>query len=149
MLRIILSAVILAMVSTAAEARVRWQGVLHIVAQSGCTDYNPVGDYFRVRFRPANVSDNGPNTFLSMFGGRNSQSFKVAGSIGTTLVTAETMTTGDGFGPYDVAAQIRFTAVRDFTLLPVFAVLAGQIKNYDYMPGCLVTFRLGLIKRAD
>jgi len=137
----------------AQAAKVRWQGEFLVTkASAGCTDYNPVGTDALVRFRPPIAgSDNGAGSRLSIFQRRYTISHKlVTGSFNSTFKPVETMTISDGFEGIGNPVAVRITAMSPKpTATTDFIKAEGQIKGYDNMPNCVVTFQMSLVRRRD
>ena len=131
----------------AEAARFRWWGHFEIYAKSGtCPDYDPIGTRGFAWFRPELAgSDNGAGSKLIFRQDLWTKGYRIpTGLFTTAFKQAETIYIGDNWGPDDTAiAQVRFITQAPPTLATttVSIIITGQIKNFDFMPGCVVTFR--------
>jgi hypothetical protein len=133
-------------------APVRWQGEFMITGSSGTCDYDPTGDFGRARFRPGIGGDNGSWSAFSVINSRNAYSYRLNdGLFNTTFKTVDTMGVGDGFGPIDNVVKVKFDTQSPATIKATtnFIEITGQIKGYDYMPQCVINFKMALFKRID
>jgi hypothetical protein len=126
----------------ALAAQSRWMGDLVITAKSGsCPDFDPVGDRYVVRFQPGGVGTNGASTFLNLHGRNWVMGYKkAAGRFNTAFQPVQTTMIGASIGT--ATSYIRFATQAPAAIAATtrFITVTGQIKGYDYMPACVVTF---------
>ena len=147
---------ILAALSTsqiAEAAQSRWQGEIAITGKSGtCPDYDPVGTFGRVRFRPGIGGDNGSNSMFSVFSSRGAASYFLSNHMfDATFRTVSTMVVGDGFSAVTNVVKVKFGSQKPDVILATtdFMNVRGQISGFDFMPLCTVNFKMTLFKRID
>jgi hypothetical protein len=157
-----LFAAALALVGSANAAQVNFQGEFIITAKSatGCPS-DPVGEHFVARFRPqiaGNPDNQGTN--LTIFGQRYAQGYRVntggfpVGGTAAFRAVDQSMSLGGGFGPFQPTPAIRFlsqaaTPAGAVTANTQFINIVGQLRNYDGMAGCTITFRMPLTLRPN
>jgi hypothetical protein len=145
---LLLAAALVAGHTAAAEARIRYQGVFHIFANTGCNG-NYVGRTFRAGYLPAGLSDNGSETTLSLFDTRSARNFKLSGSMTTAPKPAQATEIFNFTSSIDNTPTLRFLTSRSFAAAPTFVTVEGEIAGFDWQPTCRISYRLGLIKRPD
>ena len=140
----------LAACTTAAEAKPAiWQGDAFIVTASGtCSVYNPAGNHYRVRYFPANLGDNGPESSFAWYGQDYTLGYFLAGfafSSTPRKVVFRSIYSGGADRPSDPVTVAFVTQVPPApTATTKFISIQGTITNYDFMTGCNVNFRMAL-----
>ena len=147
-------------------AQIRFQGGWFVTGVNGtasgqCDDYDPTGDRGVARFRePVAGTDNGSQSFLTLYSVSNLKGYRKEGKFSTDYKPVETIYTGDNWGEDDSGGEAqppqlriksldrRPTATKT-TAETEFIDLVVQIKNYDFMVGCVVTVKAALIQRPD
>lgn len=139
----------LALTTSAEAAQSLWQGDAYLVSSSGtCDSYNPAGGHYRVRYSPANVGTNSPDSAFAWFSADYTQSYFLAGaSFDTTSRKVLWKSIYDGSptkssDPVSVSFDTLSVAVVKPTTK--FLNIEGTITNYDLMAGCTVKFRMAL-----
>lgn len=150
MIRILVALVALAACLSSANATTRWQGHWRITDAAGSCDFDPVGDRGIIRYKPFIHGVDPGGVWLSLYAYENVNSFNLPnGNFAGYFKQVETMTVHDGFGPNDNPVYIRYLyeAPLIVTQSTVFIELVAQIKGWDNMPGCIVTFRASMLPR--
>jgi hypothetical protein len=142
----------------ASAANYDFDGLFRVTASSGtCTNYDPVGDHLfaRLRYRIPQEVDNW-DTILTLFGDGYGRGYAIdVGYPSTSWKSVENIYIGGGgWGPDDSVATVYLKQL-SLTVVPAgsinantkFIDIVGQIYNYDFMPGCVVTFSASLQKR--
>jgi hypothetical protein len=156
MWRFVLAGLMAAVLAGPAAADARWQGRFLIKAKAGsCPNYDPVGFRALVRFRPGHVGENGPDSSFALFERRYTQSYLLRAG-GTPkkfdrfFRKVEAVSTGDRAFRVPNPVYVRFTSVSPaITPTAPFLHIAGQIRGFDEMPNCIVTFNMALTRRLD
>jgi len=147
---------LLAMTSNA-SALETWQGHLFVIATSGTCDNDPTGipitknQFFTAIFRPRNLEDNGPDTYLSLVSQRGANSYKFAnkaltgsGSVSYTGVSTKghtyTLTT-----TYS-GASVAPAAPTVNTQTVVVTITIANVTGYN---GCTATLKGSLGNRPN
>jgi hypothetical protein len=137
-----------ALVGQADAAKIQWQGPFIITGKIGACDYDPTGEDFSVRFMPEIAgSENGPGGRFSLVGGHHyGYAFKLpSGNFDAQFRAVESVGWGAGFGPTDT--RVRFISVAPaITANAPFLLITGQIRNFDGMAGCTVSFRMNVTR---
>jgi hypothetical protein len=132
-----------------ADARTRYTGSLVVTGKSGTCSYDPVGDRWLARFQPSDLGDNGTESSLSLFWADGALNFQVAGRFTNAFKPAEAFAIFDFGDELDVQPRVRFskqTPAKLSTTTP-FIDIVGQIRGFNYMEACTVTFRLSVTLR--
>lgn len=134
--------------SVAAAADVIFRGEFYFYDSSGtCPNYNPKGNIGTVRFLPRSLGANGTDSRFVFFAYDNAQSFYLPGdSFSATAKTVLYHTMWDAPGTPPTPATVAFTAQTPavFAAGTKFIDVTGVIDNWDWMPGCVVNFRMAL-----
>ncbi len=144
---------LIALAGPAEAAKVRFEGGAVITSVSGtCKDYNPTGNRFHTRFRPAGVGDNGNWSGLSFFQLNGAMSFAI--DNGSFTSSFKTVTYGqiyDNAWGGDFPVQVKFTKQSPATIATTtqFVNITGAITNFDSMKGCTANFNAALVKRLE
>jgi hypothetical protein len=112
---------------------------------SGPCEYNPVGEHYVARFRPAGLGTNGPNTTLSFLTNGYAMNYtRLDGLYDPVYVLVEAKAIGTGFGTFP--AYVKFVNQEPAVISSTtrFINVTGQIHGYDYTPGCIIRFRMSL-----
>lgn len=143
---------VLSLIAPAAQAApTHFHGAMVIVAKAGtCADYDPTGEELQVRFRPANVGANGPDTGFTFLWSNGGYGATVPGPITAAYKTA-TITSLFDFGFTGGTEQVRFTsqAPPTITVTTPSVNVTGNLTDFDGMPGCTVTFRMTAVQRIN
>jgi hypothetical protein len=142
-----------------AEARETFFGYGQIVGRNAakCTDWDPLGDRFVVRYRPPIAgTDNGPDAHIGLFYQNGARGLNVPGGVNvganSAFKFAPSVNVFDGWGIVNQPVQlIRYLVQAPANLTPTtqFITIIGQIRNWDWQLGCTVTFRFSLQKRQS
>lgn len=138
---------LIAQLSDAEAARVRFWGGLVITGQSGtCPNGGEVGSNIAVRFTTDGSLS--PST-LSLFRSEQAYNFIVNGLFATTYKAATTIAIHDFGGDPGNPVSVRFASQSPATIIDTtkFILITGQIKGWDEGPECVVSFRMALTKR--
>lgn len=135
-------------------AKVRWFGYYIIKGKAGtCNDYNPVGNRGTLHFEPRlGGTDNTDHSAFVLYNRHFAAGFRLAdpGKFGRAWKNVETIYTGSNFGSDDTATpQVRFLqqAPKKIKKTTEFINVVAKIKNYDFMPGCVVTVHMAMLQR--
>ena len=144
-------AVLIAMTGVA-SARESWQGTFMVtaVAGAGCAGETAVGDHFLATYLPANVSNNGTNTFMGFVRTRGAWSLRVAG-LPTANETYSAMLI-DGraeFGPNGGRVLAFSTIPATVTATTQTIVINTRLSNFHGTTGCTATIQGALVLRRD
>ena len=95
---------------TAQAAVTHWQGEFLITDKSGtCPDYDPVGTFGRVRFRPGIGGDNGSSSMFSVFSSRGAASYYLSGHLfDASFRTVNATVVGDGISTVTNIVKVKF-----------------------------------------
>jgi hypothetical protein len=121
------------------------------VAGTACAGEVAVGDHFLAMYTPANVSDNGPNTFIGFFRARAAWSLRVAG-LPTANETYSAMQIGSrgGFGLPTAGKVVSFsTNPATVAATTPTIVINTRISNFHEVTGCTATIQGALVLRRD
>lgn len=149
---IAVAGILVVLAAGSAEARTRFEGAAVITSKSGTCEYDPTGARYHVRFRPANVSDNGPWSALSFFQLNGAMSFQLDnGRFTKTPKTVRYQEVYDGHWEGEFPVKVAFTGQVPADIKPTsnFVDVTGTISNFDQMKGCTVTFRFGATRRLE
>lgn len=138
--------------TSTAEASPRYIGIMMFTSiVSGACDWNPVGSRREVRFTPADVGDNGPDSGLS--------EFNDWGGLGTTLAGAAFDTTPRAVRAYDIwggatlkpGVKVKFGTQVPATITPTsnFVTVTGTVQNWTGGPTCLLAFRMNVTRSTE
>lgn len=109
------------------------------------------GDFAAVRFRPGIGGENGSDSYLNLFGDRETRGYKLVNSLfGDTFLPVETIYVGNVFAPFSGAPiQVRFTSQKPdvISALTLNIDVKGRIRNYDGQAGCVIDFKLTLMRQ--
>jgi hypothetical protein len=143
-------AIIACLLASPVFAAAIWQGRVTITGQAGaCPNYNPVGNHYVARFQPRNLSDNGTNSRFAWFSDDYAQSFQLDNaSFDTTWRAVQFTSIWTDAGSPPFTTSVRFLSQAPATILvnTNFINVVGQIANYDFQQGCIVTFLLSLTR---
>lgn len=137
--------------TTAAEAAPSvWRGDAFIVSSAGnCTNYNPAGGRYHVRYVPANVGENSTDSAFAWLSLDFAQGYYLANAaFSITPQKTSRRTVYDGIpGKLEAAApMVSFDKQTPTLVKPSskFITIEGTIANYDSMTGCTIKFRMAL-----
>lgn len=138
----------------AAAEVVEYRGVATVTAKNkACTQAGwVVGEKTNpnMRFRPPKVGDNGKRTTLSVFYPFWATSFVLdKGTLGKSFKAVYAAATGSGTYGYENGAEVRITALSPSTVSDATAKvkIKGEVRGFDDIPGCVVSFSATLKKR--
>jgi hypothetical protein len=128
-----------------------WQGDLFLTVVGGACKPNwGVNDFVRAVFRPANLSDNGPDSRLALFSTRVVQRYTVAGGpfksgsfAATGIFSSTNMPNWTG-----TLSQVNVKPATQTASTPSVTIKA-RISNFSDIDGCIVTLEGVLGKRPD
>lgn len=143
------AAAVLAAGTLAAEAKPRFIGTFLVdTTTAACDSYFPlVGQPIGLRFRPANVGDNGTDSTFNLFDRIGSASHKVAGSLSTVAKAYSGTSIGGNAGTH--SGTIKLATVPTVTTTTDFVAFTGTITNFDGMTGCTVGFRAAVVRQLN
>ena len=138
-----------------AEARERYEGFFQINSKLGtCTDYDPVGDRLTAKYLPALVADNGSQTQIGLFYQFGARALNINGKVNVVppsstsgFKAAASVNVFEGWNSVP-NQQIRYNSQSPVNIAANTPniTIKGQIKNYDFMPGCIINFVMILTK---
>lgn len=118
---------------------------------AGCADTGWVGTpQFNVRYRPSGVGSNGPSSRLSFFDRFYAFSLRLQdGRFNRTWQQVDAGGTGSTTFQWENPASVRVTrhAPSSIGATTPQVRLVGQIRNFDGVVGCNVTFEATLLAR--
>jgi hypothetical protein len=139
--------ILLAAATTSASAIEVWQGNLFItVANPACAGNWTANQFFTAVYRPAGLSDNGPNTLLALFGQRTAMSYAVEGALsGNGTYTGRRFLSSAFFTFWEngTYSQATVTKIAKTVLVKV------RLKKFGNSGDCTVTLQGSLGKRPD
>jgi hypothetical protein len=152
MKRTALSCLVLCMLASAADAKVRYFGTFLVtdVSQT-CIDEQEVlaGALYTARFQPPGLTGNGTATQLSIFSAKSAMALVLpSGSlIGATFQPVNVTGVFSNGGSF--TSQMRITAQTPATLVDTTTdiILEGDIEDFAGTTGCTVTFRADTFKQ--
>lgn len=103
-----------------------------------------------MRFRPPKVGSNGKATVVAMFYPYWATSFVLEkGALGKSFKPVVAGATGSGTYPYANGAEVRLTAQSPSTITDstVKVKIKGEVRGFDNIPNCVVSFSATLKKR--
>lgn len=129
----------------ASAARVEFRGglcVLSVAPTCTAMQETSVGFCYQMRYSPPNVGTNGPATNLSILEYGGAQNYRLpSGSIIGTAYQAVAGTGVYRLG-FTFTSQMRITSQSPANLsTAAVATITGDIKDFDFLPGCNVKFR--------
>ena len=137
-----------------AWARTNWQGEAVVTGvNAACTaDGEAVGSIYKVMFFPSGITDNGPNSFMTFYGYRNSFSVSVTGR--PVANAAYTPIYINSYGKNLVPGAGKFTAFA-LTTTPAgalstttkFVTLTMTLTNWGAINGCTATLEAAFVRR--
>jgi hypothetical protein len=143
MKRLVTTAALLAGLVSSASAVEVWQGDLFITTANATCRENGVNvnDFVRAVYRPANVSDNGPDARLSLVGTRNAQRYSFTGVLvdGGGSYNGQIISSTANYGTWSdtyQGAKVRPVTPAVTTPTVTFKIV---IKQYATFAGCNVT----------
>jgi hypothetical protein len=154
MKRLAITAALCALTGVPASAFETWQGDLFVTtATSQCTTVQgspnvTVNDFFRAVFRPAGVSDNGPDSKLALYHPRNAHHIEIDNKAltGSGNFAGRWITGGGNFvsyaGTYVAASATPAPAIGVETV-----VVHVQVRKFGNTVGCNVTLHGSLGNR--
>lgn len=145
-------AAFLATATTASAAIVEFRGVFVITAlTSACEVFGwSVGSLAKSPYTPPNVGDNGPSTRLSIFFTIYAENYRLpSGALTSTFQNVDAGGLGRGLFTFDNQAKMRLTLSKPSTVTATtqYIRMKGQIKNFNDIPNCKVTFRAAYVQR--
>jgi len=143
--------------SSAAQAqRIEFIGALSIYAQqagSTCNDYNPIGNRYVIRFRPAGLGENGTDSNLNLFDLDHATGLRLDNATFDTnwRQVTETVVGGRSGTNNQNATYVRFTSQipSPITSSTFQLQIVGEIYNFDFQPGCWVQFLASGVRRFE
>jgi hypothetical protein len=139
----------LATIVSAAAAPVVWQGEFMITSKVGC-DLGAAGGFAAARFLPGIGGQNGNDSYLNLFSEQETRGYKLVNNLfGGDFLSVETIYVGNAFGPFTAPVNVRFNSQKPAVVGPdtIDIDVKGRIRNYDGILGCLVDFKLTLMRR--
>lgn len=138
----------------AAAQGLEFRGTGIVVAKNkACTEAGwVVGEQTKpnMRFRPPKVGGNGKETAVSMFYSFWATSFVLEkGTLGKSFKPVVAGATGSGTYPYENGAEVRLNSQSPSTITDETSKvkIKGEVRGFDNVPGCVVTFSATLKKR--
>jgi hypothetical protein len=138
----------------AAAQALEYRGTGTVVAKNkACTEEGwIVGEKTtpNMRFRPPKVGGNGKQTVVAMFYSFWATSFVLEkGTLGKSFKPVIAGATGSGTYPYENGAEMRLTSQSPSTITDKTGKvkIKGEVRGFDNVPGCVVTFSATLKKR--
>lgn len=147
----ILAIALLAGMTVTASARENWQGTFMVNAvNAGCNGEFVVGDHFLALYMPANISNNGPNSFVAMVRQRQATSLKVVG-LPAANKNYSAMTIGGRGEQITSAGKFNSFSTTPATVTGTTPTLVinAVITNFQEITGCTATVRGALVQRSD
>ncbi|MEQ9260948.1 MAG: hypothetical protein RIG84_17820 [Roseovarius sp.] len=143
------------LLATGAQAQtVEFRGGGVLVSQSNiCDQYNwgRAGEhtYANFRFRPAGVGDNSPDERLTVFFNYYAMSLGVSGKLNKVFKNAQSVYIGSIAYEAQTTARVKVTSRQPATISGTtdWVRLVGEIRNFDDLQGCTMTFEASLFKR--
>jgi hypothetical protein len=141
-----------AALSTAAEARVGWQGRAVITALAGAAcaaDGFAVGQRYISTFLPSGLSDNGPNSSMAFFTEVTGYSMRMAGrpTAGKDYDSVRINSYGNFSAPAQTGEIVSFTSDPPIAAAARFLNVTVRISNFDTTAGCTATLDIGYVLR--
>ena len=137
--------------SQPALARNSWQGQSMTVATSAaCAGAGEnIGAFYTTHFFPSGISDNGTNSFMTFYGGRNAFSIKMAGRPAAGVAYSAIYINSYGAHTTLPTGTIVSAAIAPaaFTETTPFLNITIRISNWTTNIGCTVTLQSALVLR--
>jgi hypothetical protein len=141
----------ISLLSEAAEARVAWQGHAMITAVSaGCAESgDAVGQFFTSVFRPPNIDDNGPDSWLSFVGARIGHSLMVSNGTFEDGVSYDAVGVGSFANHFSYGGNVQVFSTRPSAIDADtrFIAVTGRVTNWMGNAGCTVMFDGSYVRR--
>jgi hypothetical protein len=152
MKRLMLASMLLAGTISTASAVEVWQGDLFATAATTeCAAVSwSVNEFARAIFRPANVTDNGPNSVLVVLGGRSAQRYSVTGNLaGNGSYSATAIGSSTNIFSWNGAFSQASVKPAAPTATTVTLVVKARLANFFNVANCTLTLQGSLGKRPD
>ena len=141
-------------VGTDAFARTNWQGEIMITAAPNAACANDgwsVGAHALATLLPANIDNNGPNSFIAFhFNRRNAYSLRVPGALaaGNAYTAVGVTSAGSNFTfSGSILAHNQVPAPANVTITTRFITVTGRISNWAGAVGCAITYQGAFVRR--
>jgi hypothetical protein len=149
--RLLALAFVVAMTS-AASAKVNWQGEVMVIAVSGAAcaaNKIAVADHYLSAYLPQNISDNGPASYISFVTRRSAFSARFTSTAAGSPYSATRVTGRGNFATSSGQILNAFSTPATVTLTTPTLVINAQISNWEGAVGCTATIRGAYVKRVD
>ncbi|MGQ0485200.1 MAG: hypothetical protein ACT4SY_07615 [Hyphomicrobiales bacterium] len=142
----------LALVATnAMAARVEFRGSFCLTSTTAaCTPEGWVaGDCPAFRYNPPNLGTNGPSTRVSIIGEYYAENYTLLSGnlIGTAYKTVNGTLVWSSGATFTSQMRITSQLPAPLTATSKYVSITGNIKNFDWLPGCDIGFRAAGTRR--
>ena len=132
-----------------AAAEHKWIGTTVVSATTGCgSGWNPLGAVLNTLFKlPVAGSTNGTDSDFNFFDKHWAAGFHLQNGVFTSAYKlANATVVGSGSGIY--LASLRFTSQTPAAIATTtqFVTITGNVKDFDFRPGCNISFKTSLSK---